>query len=84
MKNNETDTILDSNCRRNLLIGATAITASLASSISLATTDHSHQHMKKPDGDLIDAALSCIKKGESCSAHCLHLVKWAIIPLPNA
>ena len=63
------------NSRRNILLGCAAISASLLASNAFASMDHSKHHMESPHGDIIDAALSCVKKGDACVAHCIHLIQ---------
>lgn len=71
----ETDTPTD-NSRRNLLLGSAAISASLIASNSFAAMDHSqHHNMQNPHSSIINAALSCIKTGDACAAHCIQLIQ---------
>ena len=70
----ETDTPID-NSRRNILLGSAAVSASLLASNSFAAMDHSQHNMENPHSDIIDAALSCVKKGDACVAHCIHLIQ---------
>jgi len=66
----------ENSSRRNLLLGATAVTAALASGASFASSEHEHHHHgANSNTDLIDAALDCVKKGEACNDHCIELVK---------
>ena len=66
--------------RRDLLKGVVAVTAAVASTAILADTEE-HHHEKTATADnanhyeLIEAALSCVKNGQLCSAHCLDLIK---------
>lgn len=79
MSNEQTSESLESASRRELLLGATAMTAALATGNSFAATDHDHHHhhgmMSNPNTAVIDAALDCIKKGDACNDHCIELVK---------
>ena len=63
--------------RRTVLMGAAAATATLAASNAFASSDDHkhHHHAMNPHGDLINAALDCVKKGTACSDHCIKLVK---------
>ena len=64
--------------RRDLLMGATAITAALATGATFASgeTMHNHDHQTPARNTaLIDAALDCIKKANACNDHCIELVK---------
>ena len=77
---NENDVIEQ---RRNLIKGAGALAAVFATGISQSvlaeTTDHSHKHhVHTVDLELnrvIDHAMDCIKKGETCNQHCIDLFK---------
>lgn len=66
--------------RRELLRGVLAVTAAVASSAILAE-DSEHHHAPAANANevknqtLIDAALSCVKNGQLCSAHCIDLIK---------
>lgn len=59
--------------RREMLFGAAAVAATLATNTAFSATDH-HHHMNKNSG-LVDAALDCVKKGQACNDHCIALVK---------
>ncbi len=59
--------------RRTLLQGAAAATAVMASGIAVAGKDHKHSHHKNPHGKLVDTALDCVKTGDLCLDHCMHL-----------
>ena len=61
--------------RRKMLLGATALTATLASGKAFASSDHANHHMASADKGLIDAALGCVKAGNTCVDHCIELVK---------
>ncbi len=75
-KNKLSDSTIN-NGRRDLLLGATAISAALASGTTFAAADEHkhHYHAGASNTALIDAALDCIKKADACSAHCIVLVK---------
>ena len=65
--------------RRDLLKGAVAASAVIAagssSSAISADADHSHMHHASANGDVIDAALGCVKNGQACLDHCMELFK---------
>ena len=75
MNNHSKDESLEDNTRRNLLIGATAMTAALATGTTFAASGHKHHHASNRNTGLIDTALDCIKSGQACNDHCIELVK---------
>ncbi|MFK5983923.1 MAG: four-helix bundle copper-binding protein [Pseudomonadota bacterium] len=74
MKNTPISELPQDNNRRNLLLGAAAMTATLVAGQTLAATGHKHHQMNKHTA-VIDAAMDCIKKGDACLDHCIELVK---------
>jgi Cys-rich four helix bundle protein (predicted Tat secretion target) len=60
--------------RRNMLLGAAAMTATLAAGKTFASSEHQHHKMNKNTA-VIDAAMDCVKKGDACLDHCIELVK---------
>ena len=60
--------------RRDLLKGAVAASAVMASGTALASSkDHSH-HQNSNLG-VVDTALDCVKNGQVCLDHCIDLFK---------
>jgi len=67
--------------RRDLLIGLGMTTAAVGAGLSLsanaATVDHSKMNHQIPIDikleELIDTFLECIKMGEICNQHCMHM-----------
>ena len=58
--------------RREVLLGAAAIAATLATQTAFAGDEHHH---KGSDTGLIDASLGCVKAGQICLDHCVELIK---------
>lgn len=58
--------------RRTLLQGAVVATLAATSGVTLA---EKHVHTAAKHNNLVDAALSCIHKGNACMNHCLQLFK---------
>ena len=73
MKTPENLELIENKDRRNILIGAAAVAATLVTGTASAATGHSH-HANRDTG-LVDAALDCVKTGQACNDHCLALVK---------
>ena len=82
MKNNSDALSLENKDRRNILLGATAIAASLVTESSIAS-DHKHVHHKNKNTAIIDAALDCIKTGQACNDHCIELIKSGDTSIAN-
>ena len=60
--------------RRDLLKGAVAASAVMASGTALASSnDHSHHH--NSNSGVVDTALDCVKNGQTCLDHCIQLFK---------
>jgi len=74
MKNNNISELPEDNSRRNMILGAAAMTAAVASGNTMAMTGHEHHQMNKNTA-VIDAAADCVKKGDACLDHCIELVK---------
>jgi Cys-rich four helix bundle protein (predicted Tat secretion target) len=72
MDNNKTEPLTNLS-RRNLLIGAAAVSATVATN-ALAGEQHHHHQVNKNTG-LIATAMDCIQTGDACLAHCFELVK---------
>jgi len=71
MKENGNDNL----SRRDLVKGAVAVTAALASGAVLSEEDHANHkhHVINPHLDMVDAALNCLKKSQACMEHCMQL-----------
>lgn len=74
MNSTDKSELLENKDRREILLGAAAVAATLATGSAMAETDHSH-HMMNKNTALVDTALDCIKNGQACNDHCIDLVK---------
>lgn len=83
MKNTIESTILENKDRRNMLLGATAIAASLVTESSIAASGHKHVHHANKNTAIIDAALDCLKTGQACNDHCIELIKSGDTSIAN-
>lgn len=82
----EKSTAVDSQTRRDLLLGAAAIATTLTAGTSFAANEHdhsAHQHNSKANTDIVDAALDCLKTGQACNDHCIDLIKSGDTSLAN-
>jgi Cys-rich four helix bundle protein (predicted Tat secretion target) len=74
----QSDTSKTSLSRRDVLLGAVAITtagAALSSAPAFATDGAHHQHHdKNPNSAVIDTSQACIKAGSACLDHCFELL----------
>ena len=61
--------------RRDVLLGAAAVAATLATDSALAATGHEHHMMGNTNDDIIITALDCVKTGLACNDHCITLLK---------
>lgn len=62
--------------RRDLLQGMVALTASLAAGSVLAGAEHVHHaESAATPNTLVQAALDCVKAGQTCTNHCIGLFK---------
>jgi len=68
----ETDRSSANLTRRNIIQGAVAATLAAASGATLAAE---HQHASNQCDSLVNAALSCVAKGNACMNHCFQLFK---------
>ncbi len=79
MKPADKSVLIENKSRREILLGASAIAATLASSTAFSATDHSnhnmHKHQSNSNEDIINAALDCVKTGLACNDHCIELLK---------
>jgi Cys-rich four helix bundle protein (predicted Tat secretion target) len=80
MKNNHLSELPEDNSRRNILLGAAAMTAAITSGQTFASSGHEHHQMNKNTA-VIDAAMDCVKKGDACLDHCIELVKMGDISI---
>ena len=68
-------TTVENKSRRDILLGATAVAATLATETAFSATEHKHVHHKNKHTEIIDAALDCLKTGQACNDHCIELIK---------
>lgn len=64
--------------RRDLLKGAVAASAAIATGVSgtvLAGSNHDHMNHGNPNAALVDTSLDCLKTGQACLDHCIQLFK---------
>ena len=69
---------IENKSRRDILLGAAAVAATLTTDTAFSATDHNHsahQHTANNNEDIINTALDCIKTGQACNDHCIELVK---------
>ena len=74
MKTTQKPAPLENKSRRDILLGTTAIAATLVAGNAFAATGHQH-HKSNRNISLIDSALECVKNGQACNDHCIELVK---------
>ena len=75
MKKSAESTSIENKSRREVLLGATAIAASMVTESAFSATEHKHMHHKNSNTEIIDAALDCVKTGQACNDHCIELIK---------
>ena len=69
---------IENKSRRDILLGAAAVAATLATDTAFSATDHNHsehQHHQNSNTNIINAALDCVKTGLACNDHCIELLK---------
>lgn len=69
---------IENKSRRDILLGAAAVAATLATDTAFSATDHSHNmhnHQANSNEKIINAALDCVKTGLACNDHCIELLK---------
>jgi Cys-rich four helix bundle protein (predicted Tat secretion target) len=79
MNSTQKSALIENRSRRNILLGAAAVAASMATDSAFSATEHNHSEhnhmMMSSNTEIIDAALDCLKTGQACSNHCIELVK---------
>lgn len=63
--------------RRDMMLGAGALTLAAASRAAFADAEnhvHRHHHGQAPNQGLIDATSECVQKGQACLNHCFELL----------
>jgi Cys-rich four helix bundle protein (predicted Tat secretion target) len=61
--------------RKQFLAGTAGIIATAAVTGKLSAQEHHHHHTPAKFAGVIEAAQSCVTKGEVCSNHCIELIK---------
>jgi Cys-rich four helix bundle protein (predicted Tat secretion target) len=80
MHSTQKSAAIENQSRRNILLGAAAVAATLATDSAFSATEHDHSEhnhnmMMNSNTEIIDAALNCVKTGQACNDHCIELVK---------
>jgi len=66
---------VENKSRREILMGAAAVAATLATESAFAGSGHEHHNMGSANDEIIKTALDCVETGLACNDHCITLLK---------